>query len=60
MTNYYQNEHGGAWTEDVTTVEYKGRFDVIRSAPYHKVKFYFGGEVEVSGVSADVKPGGVY
>ena len=60
MTNYYQNEHGGAWTEDATTVESSGRFDIFRSAPYHKVKFAFVGEVEVSGVSADVKPDGVY
>lgn len=60
MTHYYMNEHGGTWTIGATTAESSGRFDLLHSAPWHKVKFYFGGDVEVVGASADVTPDGVY
>lgn len=59
-TNYYQNEHGDAWTEDATTTESSGRFDFMRSAPWHRVKFDFTGDFEVSGASASTQPDGVY
>lgn len=58
--NYYQNEHGGAWTADATTTENNGRFDFLRSAPFHKVKFSFSGNVETTGASAAVQSNGVY
>lgn len=59
MTNYTQTVHGGAWTEDATTTENNGRFDRMKSAPWHRAKFDFTGDVEISGVSADMKPSGV-
>ncbi len=60
MTNYYQNEHGDTWTTDVSTSENSGRFDVLRSAPWHRVKFDFTGDLEVTGANASTKPDGVY
>lgn len=58
--NYYQLEHGGAWTEDATTTESSGRFDMMRSAPWHRVTFNFTGDVEIVGASAVVQADGVY
>lgn len=59
-TNYYQEEHGDTWTTDATTTEASGRFDVLRSSVWHRVKFDFTGDVEIVGASADVQPDGVY
>lgn len=59
MVNLYQEYLGGAWTTDLFTLESSGRFDVLRAAPFHKVSFYFTGDVEVVGATADVKPAGV-
>jgi hypothetical protein len=61
MTNYYVEEHGGTWIEDVTTTESNGRFDVLRSAPWHKVKFDFTGDFEINGaVQSTISPDGEY
>lgn len=60
MTNYYQEVHGDTWTTDATTTESSGRFDLFRSAPWHKVAFNFTGDFEVSGADANVKPDGVF
>lgn len=59
MTNFYQEYLGGSWITDTTTAEYRGRFDVLRSAPFHKVKFDFTGDVEFNAASADVVAAGV-
>ena len=59
MTNYYQDRHGGVWTDGVTTTESNGRFDVLKSAPWHKVKFSFTGDYELSSVTAEISDGGV-
>lgn len=59
MTNYYQDVHGDSWTTDATTTESNGRFDVLRTAPWHRAKFDFTGDVEVSGMNADIQPAGV-
>ena len=59
LTNYYQEIHGGAWTEDSTTTESNGRFDLFRSAPWQYVKFDFTGEVEIVGASSRFKQDGV-
>jgi len=60
MTNYYQTVRGGEWTADAaSTVQNSGRFDVMRSAPWHKATFHFEGDFEVTGASADIKQGGV-
>lgn len=58
-SNFYSDYLGGAWTTGVTTSEYNGRFDVLQSAPFHKIKFDFTGDCEITAAAADVKPGGV-
>lgn len=61
MTNHYQDEHGGAWTEDATIAESSGRFDVLRSSVWHRVKFSFTGDFEISGAAtATTEQDGVY
>lgn len=59
MTNYYQDILGEVWTQDVITAEYSGRFDLLRSAPWHKVKFNFTGDVEIVAATANLKFDGV-
>lgn len=54
MVNYYQNEHGDTWTAGATTTESNGRFDVLRSARWHKMKFSFTGDIETSGINLDL------
>lgn len=58
MTNYYCDVLGDAWTEDQTTTGSNGRFDVLMSAPYHKVKFDFTGDYEITAASADTQKDG--
>jgi len=58
LTNYYQDIHGGAWKTDHTVPEFNGRFDLFRSAPWHKAKFNFVGDVEFTAINADFKPDG--
>lgn len=60
LINYYANEIGDTWTTDAVTTESSGRFDLLRSAPMHKLYFVWTGNVEVAGASADVQPDGVY
>lgn len=59
MTNYYQTLHGDSWTEDTTTTESNGRFDVFRSAPWHYVKFDFTGNFEATAMDASTKFAGI-
>jgi hypothetical protein len=59
MTNYYTDHPGGTWTEDATTTESSGRFDVLRSSPFHKATIAFTGDVEFAAVDADFKGSGV-
>lgn len=59
MTNYYQDLHGDPWTADQITTEYSGRFDVLFSAPWHRVKFDFTGDFEVTGATAETQASGV-
>lgn len=59
MTNYYLEYHGGQWTTDQTTTESSGRFDVFRSAPWHKAKFDFTSVVEITGIAVEIQMDGV-
>lgn len=59
MVNYYQDYLGDTWTEDATTTESSGRFDVLRASAWHKVTFSFTGDVEFTAANADIKPSGV-
>lgn len=47
MTNYYRNVLGDSLTTDATATMTDGRFDVLRSARWHRAKFDFVGDVEV-------------
>lgn len=58
-TNYHAKYLGGAWATGVATTEYNGRFDVLQAAPWHKIKFDFTGDCEITAAAADVKPAGV-
>lgn len=58
--NYYQDELGGDWTTDMITAESSGRFDILRSAPFHKLYIVFTGGVEIAGINAEYQADGVY
>lgn len=46
MINYYRNVEGGTLTTDATATMTDGRFDVLRDARWHRLKFSFTGDVE--------------
>lgn len=52
MTHFYTDDLGGTWTQGQTITESNGRFDVLWSAPWHKVRFNFIGMFEVTGAAA--------
>ena len=52
LTNYYQDQHGISWIEDTITSEISGRFDLLKSARWHKGKIDFTGDVEISAMDA--------
>jgi hypothetical protein len=49
MTNYYRDQLGAALTTDATRSASNGKFDLLRSARWHRMKFDFTGDVEVIG-----------
>lgn len=57
MTNYYRNELGDSLSTDATTVMSEGRFDILRSARWHRFKFDHTGDMEVTAlnVAADME-----
>lgn len=52
LTNYYSDQVGTSYTQDVTTTEQSGKFDLLRSARWHKIKLDTTGNFELAG--ADV------
>lgn len=58
-TNYYQELLGDAWTEDATTTQSSGRFDLLRSSVWHKATFDMTGPYELTGFVADLAQDGV-
>lgn len=58
MTNYYRMTDGASYTTDTTTTQSSGRFDVLRSARWHKVKVDFTGDVELNGANYILIPEG--
>jgi hypothetical protein len=58
FTNYYRDCLGDALTEDAVTTESNSRFDVLRTARWHRGKFNWTGDVEVTGIDIDAKPEG--
>ena len=58
LTNFYTDQLGSDFTTDKTTVEVSGKFDVLRSARWHKGKFEFTGNVEVTALDVEAKLAG--
>jgi hypothetical protein len=58
MTNYYRMTDGSSYTTDATVTESSGRFDVLRSARWHKAKLSFSGDVEIVGLNYKIQPDG--
>lgn len=49
VTNYYKNESGGSYTTGATTTVSSGKADMLQSASWHRLKYDFTGDVEISG-----------
>jgi hypothetical protein len=60
MTNYYRNVEGDDLTTDATTTMTDGRFDVLREARWHRLKFNFTGDVESMAINIAATPSGLY
>jgi hypothetical protein len=58
LTNYYVDQIGVDFTTDKTTAEVSGKFDVMRSARWHKGKFEFTGDIEITGLDVEAKYAG--
>ncbi len=56
MTNYYRQSLSDSLTTDATTTQSSGRFDVLREARWHRLKFDFTGSVELNMYDADLIP----
>jgi hypothetical protein len=53
MTNFHRDNIGSSLTQDQTVnMDSVGRFDVLRSARWHRATFSFTGNVEMSGLQA--------
>lgn len=60
MTNYYRDNIGNALTQDQqVAMDVLGRFDVQRSARWHRASFLFGGTLEISGIRAEMQEDGL-
>jgi len=60
MTNYYRDNLGDALTTDQTvTMDSKGRFDVYRTANWHRALFNFTGTTVIPGLRADMQVDGL-
>lgn len=57
-THYYKYDAGGTtYTGDTIDAD-DGKFDFLQSARWHRVKFDWTGDVETSGMNADMQPEG--
>jgi len=54
MKNYWTNASGSAVTLDQTVSASDGKFDVLQSARWHRLRFDWTGDTEVSGINADM------
>lgn len=50
VVNYYRQNIGDSLATDATTSETSGKFDVLREARWHRFRFDFTGDVELSGI----------
>lgn len=59
MTHYYRANLGDSLTLDQTvSMDSKGRFDVLRSANWHRDTFAFTGDVEIPALRLEMQPDG--
>jgi hypothetical protein len=58
MTNSYNEVEGDPMVVDATVTMDDGKFDVLRSARWHRVEFGFTGDVEMLSYDAAIKPDG--
>jgi hypothetical protein len=58
FTNYYRESLGSSLTTDVVTTESNYRYDVLRASQFHRGKFAWTGDIEVTGIDVDAKPSG--
>jgi hypothetical protein len=58
MTHSYAPNPGGTYTTGSTSSVDDGKFDVLKSARWHRLRWDFTGDVEVSGYTVDVVPQG--
>jgi hypothetical protein len=59
MTNYYRDNLGDVLTQDqLVSMDAQGRFDVLRSANWHRATFALVGNHEESGVRAELQEDG--
>lgn len=56
VTAYHKSD--GDLIEGETVTEDSGKFDVLQSDLWHRLRFDFTGSVEVSGMNADLQPDG--
>jgi hypothetical protein len=59
MTNYYKDSEGDTLTTDATTTISESRFDVLRSARWHRLQFDMVGNVELSTINAEYQEDGM-
>jgi len=59
MTNYYRDSPGDHLTVDATVPIASGKFDVLRSARWHRVTLSHTGVVELSGADISLQPDGM-
>jgi hypothetical protein len=59
MTNYYRNNLGDSLTTGATTSLSNGKFDLMRSARWHRKEFAFTGPVELGAMDVSVVEDGV-
>jgi hypothetical protein len=59
MTNSYSNTDGVTMTTDATATLNNGKFDVLRSARWHKLSYTFAGDCEVIGHTVSLEADGL-
>lgn len=58
MTNFYRDNEGGSLTTGVTTTEASGKYDLLRSARWHRAAFSGAGDMEITGLDVTAKQAG--
>lgn len=58
MTNYYKNSEGDSLTTDATTSMSDSRFDVLRSARWHRLQFNAVGDCTLNKIDLKYQPDG--